>query len=132
MTCYGAFCRPELYPPLRRINTYLMRWLMNRYKKHRTWKKAIRAWSDAAAAWPRYFAHWADARRGQLRYALVARFCVMPQGTNPAGAPPGSPGYKRTSVPPDQENQLLRHLRSGGSIQGKSLDDRLDIRHISA
>jgi hypothetical protein len=36
-----------------------MRWLMNKYKKHRTWKKAIRAWSDAAAAWPRYFTHWA-------------------------------------------------------------------------
>jgi len=59
MTYYGAFYRSELYPLLRRINAYLMRWLMNKYKKHRTWKKAIRAWSDVAVAWPRYFAHWA-------------------------------------------------------------------------
>ncbi len=49
MSYYGTFRRSELYPLLRRINTYLMRWLMNKYKKHRTWKKAIRAWSDAAA-----------------------------------------------------------------------------------
>ena len=54
----GTFRRSELYPLLRRINTYLMRWLMNKYKRHRTWKKAIRAWSDAAADRPRYFAHW--------------------------------------------------------------------------
>jgi RNA-directed DNA polymerase len=59
MTYYGAFYRSELYPLLRRINTYLMRWLMNKYKKHRTWKKATRAWCDAARTWPRYFAHWA-------------------------------------------------------------------------
>ncbi len=58
MSYYGTFRRSELYPLLRRINTYLMRWLMNKYKKHRTWKKAIRAWSDAAADRPRYFAHW--------------------------------------------------------------------------
>jgi RNA-directed DNA polymerase len=32
MTYYGAFCRSELYPLLRRINTHLMRWLMNKYK----------------------------------------------------------------------------------------------------
>jgi RNA-directed DNA polymerase len=59
MTYYGAFCRSELYPLLRRINAYLMRWLMNKYKRYRTWKKAIRAWTEAAETWPRYFAHWA-------------------------------------------------------------------------
>jgi hypothetical protein len=59
MTYYGAFCRSELYPLLRRINSYLMRWLMNKYKRYRTWKKAIRAWTEAAGTWPRYFAHWA-------------------------------------------------------------------------
>ena len=32
---------------------------MNKYKKLRTWKKAIRAMADAAADRPRYFAHWA-------------------------------------------------------------------------
>jgi len=59
MTYYGAFCRSELYPLLRRVNTCLMRWLMNKYQRYRTWKKAIRAWTDAAATRPRYFAHWA-------------------------------------------------------------------------
>jgi RNA-directed DNA polymerase len=59
MTYYGAFCRSELYPLLRRVNAYLMRWLMNKYKRYRTWKKAIRAWTGVAATWPRYFAHWA-------------------------------------------------------------------------
>jgi len=59
MTYYGAFGRPALTPVLRRINTCLMRWLMSKYRKYRTWKKAIRAWSDAAATRPRYFAHWA-------------------------------------------------------------------------
>ncbi len=54
-----AFCRSELYPLLRRINSYLMRWLMNKYKRYRTWKKAIRAWTEAAGTWPRYFARWA-------------------------------------------------------------------------
>ena len=59
MACYGAFYRSALYPVLRRINTCLMRWLMNKYQRYRTWKKAIRAWSDAAATRPRYYAHWA-------------------------------------------------------------------------
>jgi group II intron reverse transcriptase/maturase len=59
MTYYGAFCRSELYPLLRRINTCLMRWLMNKYQRYRTWKKATRAWTDAAARRPRYFARWA-------------------------------------------------------------------------
>ncbi|HXZ72083.1 MAG TPA: group II intron reverse transcriptase/maturase [Streptosporangiaceae bacterium] len=59
MTYYGAFCRSALYPLLRRINSYLMRWLMNKYKRYRTWKKAIRAWTEAAGTRPRYFAHWA-------------------------------------------------------------------------
>ena len=55
----GTFCRSALYPLLRRINTCLMRWLMNKYQRYRTWKKATRAWTDAAARRPRYFAHWA-------------------------------------------------------------------------
>jgi len=58
MTYYGAFRRSELYPLLRRVNTYLMRWLMNKLARYRTWKKATQAWTDAAARKPRYFAHW--------------------------------------------------------------------------
>jgi RNA-directed DNA polymerase len=59
MAYYGAFYRSALYPVLRRINTCLMRWVMNKYKKWRTWKKATRALMEAAATRPQYFAHWA-------------------------------------------------------------------------
>jgi RNA-directed DNA polymerase len=59
MAYYGTFYPSALYPVLRRINTYLLRWVMNKYKKHSTWKKAARMLSHAAAAKPRYFAHWA-------------------------------------------------------------------------
>ena len=52
MTYHGAFCRSELHPLLRRINAYLMRSLMNKYKRYRTWKKAIRAWTEAAGSRP--------------------------------------------------------------------------------
>ena len=44
---------------LRRIGTYLLRWVMNKYKKWHTWKKATRALTEAAARRPQYFAHWA-------------------------------------------------------------------------
>jgi RNA-directed DNA polymerase len=59
MNYYGACCPSALYPVLRRINTYLLRWIMNKYKKWRTWKKATRAFMDAAATRPEYLAHWA-------------------------------------------------------------------------
>jgi group II intron reverse transcriptase/maturase len=59
MAYYGAFNRAALYPLLRRINTYLLRWIMRKYKKHSTWKKAIKMLAEAAANRPRYFAHWA-------------------------------------------------------------------------
>jgi RNA-directed DNA polymerase len=58
VTYYGAFGRSELYFLLRRVNTYLTRWLMKKYKRYGTWKKAARAWSDVAETQPRYFAHW--------------------------------------------------------------------------
>jgi RNA-directed DNA polymerase len=62
MTYYGAFYHTALYPVLHRINTYLLRWIMNKYKKLRTWKKALQAMRDAIARRPRYFAHWAWAK----------------------------------------------------------------------
>ena len=58
MTYYGAFNRSALYPLLRRINAYLLRWIMNKYKKHRAVRKASRLLAEAAAARPRYFSHW--------------------------------------------------------------------------
>jgi group II intron reverse transcriptase/maturase len=59
MAYYGAFYRSALHPVLHRINTYLLRWIMNKYKTLGTWKKAIQAMRDAIALRPRYFAHWA-------------------------------------------------------------------------
>jgi RNA-directed DNA polymerase len=59
MAYYGAFYRSALHPLLHRINTYLLRWIMNKYKRLATWKKATQAMRDAIALRPRYFAHWA-------------------------------------------------------------------------
>ncbi len=58
MQYYGAFYRSALSPLLQRINAYLMRWLRNKYKRLRGRKKAQRAWAEAVATRPRYFAHW--------------------------------------------------------------------------
>jgi len=58
MNYYGTFYRSALYPLLRRINTYLLRWIMNKYRRLSTWKKSIQAMGDARERNPRYFAHW--------------------------------------------------------------------------
>jgi hypothetical protein len=62
MAYYGAFYRRELSALLHRINADLLRWIMNKYKRLNTWKKATRTMSDAIARQPRYFAHWAWAK----------------------------------------------------------------------
>jgi len=67
MTYYGAFYRSALYPLFRRINTYLLRWSMKKYKKLRSWRKAIRAMAEAAGNRPRYFAHWAWVKPARQR-----------------------------------------------------------------
>jgi hypothetical protein len=59
MQYYGAFYRSGLYPLLGRINSYLMRWMRKKYKRLRKRKKAHRAWEQAVASRPRFFAHWA-------------------------------------------------------------------------
>jgi group II intron reverse transcriptase/maturase len=59
MAYYGAFYRSALYPLFHRINTYLLRGLMAKYRNLRTWKKALRAMRNALRRQPRYFAHWA-------------------------------------------------------------------------
>ena len=40
----GAFYRSALYPLFRRINTYLLRWSMKKYKKLRSWGKPSGPW----------------------------------------------------------------------------------------
>lgn len=44
---------------LYRINTYLLRWIMKKYKNLRTWKKALQVMRDAIRLHPTYFAHGA-------------------------------------------------------------------------
>ncbi|MGD0705577.1 MAG: group II intron maturase-specific domain-containing protein [Trebonia sp.] len=39
MNYYGRFYRSQLYPLLRRINTYLMRWAGKKYKRLRTYMR---------------------------------------------------------------------------------------------
>ena len=55
---YGRFYWSELYPLLRRINAYLVRWMRKKYKRLRTFKKAHAAWKRTTRQYPRFFAHW--------------------------------------------------------------------------
>jgi RNA-directed DNA polymerase len=59
MQYYGAFYRSELYPLLQRINSYLMRWIRDKYKRLRSIKKAKTCWRRITSQYPRLFAHWA-------------------------------------------------------------------------
>ena len=56
---YGRLFRSELGPVLRRINVYLVRWAMNKYKRLRSRPRRARAWL-VAAYWrqPELFEHW--------------------------------------------------------------------------
>src|SRR5260370_42077953 len=58
MNYYGEFYKTALYPLLRRINGYLMRWLRKKYRRLRTFKKAHAAWRRTTAPKPRFFAQW--------------------------------------------------------------------------
>ena len=59
ITYYGRFFRSRLYPSLRNINEYLLRWAKQKYKRLRRRTTRARAWLAAIAARePRLFAHW--------------------------------------------------------------------------
>jgi len=56
---YGRFYKSMLYPVLRRINEYLVRWAMRKYKRlrgHRT--RALQWLAGVARREPNLFAHW--------------------------------------------------------------------------
>jgi RNA-directed DNA polymerase len=59
MNYYGRYYRTALDRLLRRINTYLMRWAQQRYKRLRPFRKALRWWAGLTERQPRLFAHWA-------------------------------------------------------------------------
>ena len=58
MQYYGQFYRSALYRLLQRINTYLVRWLRNKYKRLRKGSKAQQALQGAAQRHPWLLAHW--------------------------------------------------------------------------
>jgi RNA-directed DNA polymerase len=59
MQYYGRFNRSALHRLLQRINTYLMRFLRNKFKRVRSFKKAKEGWQRITDQHPRLFAHWA-------------------------------------------------------------------------
>jgi RNA-directed DNA polymerase len=59
MTYYGRYYRTALDRLLRRINTYLMRWAQQRYKRLRPFRRAKRWWQELTERQPYLFAHWA-------------------------------------------------------------------------
>ena len=63
MQYYGEFYPTELRPLLRRINTYLLRWLRNKYERLRSTRKVLAAWGRVTTQYPRLFAHWHLERR---------------------------------------------------------------------
>lgn len=62
MQYYGAFNRTELYPLLRRINTYLVRWARKKYRALHGFKKAKAWWQALTARYRLGFAQWAWTR----------------------------------------------------------------------
>ena len=56
---YGRFNPSALYRVLQRINTYLMRFLRNKFKRVRGFKKAEKGWQRIIDQHPKTFAHWA-------------------------------------------------------------------------
>ena len=56
---YGRFYRSRLYPTLRQINEYLVRWAMQKYKRLRDRITRARAWlTTIAGRQPQLFVHW--------------------------------------------------------------------------
>jgi len=58
MQYYGRFYRTALYPLLKRINTYLVRWSRKKYRRLHGFKKAKAWWDALGNRYPRGFAQW--------------------------------------------------------------------------
>lgn len=60
MSYYGAFHPSALYPLLKRVSSYLIRWLRGKYRRlRRSWRATMRKWYGGIKAAPGYFVHWA-------------------------------------------------------------------------
>ncbi|MFF1651433.1 hypothetical protein [Streptomyces sp. NPDC058240] len=72
MQYYGAYNRSALYPLLKRINAYVVRWLRGKYRRlRRSWSATFRAWWSGVDRHPRLLAHWVWGDRA--RPGLVTR-----------------------------------------------------------
>jgi RNA-directed DNA polymerase len=58
MNYYGRFYRSRLYPLLSRINTYLMRWAKQKYKRLHGYHRCWTWWRGIIRDDPALFAHW--------------------------------------------------------------------------
>lgn len=59
---YSLFGRIQMYPLLSRVNTYLMRWARNKYKRLRGYKRFQQWWTGLLDREPGLFTHWSLAR----------------------------------------------------------------------
>ncbi len=59
---YGLFGRIQMYPLLSRVNTYLMRWARNKYKRLRGYKRFRQWWTGLLDREPGLFTHWSLTR----------------------------------------------------------------------
>jgi RNA-directed DNA polymerase len=62
MNYYGRFFRSKLTPLLQRINTYLMRWAGNKYKRLRSYRRFTKWWLGIIDREPELFTHWRQVR----------------------------------------------------------------------
>jgi RNA-directed DNA polymerase len=67
MNYYGRFYRSRLYPFLRRINTYLVRWARKKYRRLRSLKRRKAWWTGLLDREPGLFRHWAWERQFSWR-----------------------------------------------------------------
>jgi RNA-directed DNA polymerase len=58
MYYYGKFTRSELYRLLERINSYLMCWARNKFKRLRSFHRCKKWWSALMEREPSLFVHW--------------------------------------------------------------------------
>jgi RNA-directed DNA polymerase len=63
MTFWGRFYRTQMDPLLKRINTYLVRWARQKYKRLRAFKRVKAWWDGVTQRAPDLFAHWAWTHR---------------------------------------------------------------------